>query len=203
MIFPIRPTRVQHSARELAARGLVASRASRQARRRLGYASLLLAVTFASCTGAAPPPQKPTGKEFQPAAIPITSTLVTQGNIAATLVYSGNVQSRAQVSVVPRITGRVERLTVDIGDEVPQGEVIAELDRAALDTQVQQAEAAVSVAEARLAQTEAGARQEDIEAAEAAVRAAEARLEQARSGARAEEVEAARAQLGQAEARLD
>ena len=203
MIFRIQPTRVQQSAREIAARGLVASRASRMARRRLGYASLLLAVTFASCTSAAPPAQKPTGKEFQPAAIPITSTLVTQGTIAATLVYSGNVQSRAQVNVVPKITGRVERLFVDVGDEVRQGETIAELDRATLDAQVQQAEAAVSVAQARLTQTQVGAKQEDIAAAEATVRQSQARLDQAVAGARPEEISAARAQVGQAQTRLE
>ena len=160
-------------------------------------------MTFASCTSAAPPPQKPTGKEFQPAAIPITSALVTQGTIAATLVYSGNVQSRAQVNVVPKITGRVERLFVDVGDEVRQGETIAELDRATLDAQVQQAEAAVSVAQARLTQTQTGAKQEDIDAAEATVRQAQARLDQAIAGARQEEISAARAQVGQAQSRLE
>jgi HlyD family secretion protein len=172
-------------------------------RRRLGAIALLLVVAVVSCTPGGTTPPKPTGKEFAPAPIPITSALVVQGSIAATLVYSGNVQSRSQVNVVPKITGRVERLYVDIGDEVRQGEVIAELDRASLDAQVQQAEAAVSVAQARLDQVEAGAKPEDIEAAAASVRAAQARLDQAQSGARPEEIAAARAQVGQAQSRLD
>lgn len=171
--------------------------------RRLGAVSLILVVAVVSCVPSAQTPPKPTGKEFQPAAIPITSALVTQGSIAATLVYSGNVQARSVVNVVPKITGRVERLYVDIGDEVRQGEVIAELDRASLDAQVQQSEAAVSVARARLSQVQAGSKAEDIEAAAAAVRSAEARLDQARSGAREEEIAAARAQVGQAQSRLD
>ncbi|MFN8636709.1 MAG: efflux RND transporter periplasmic adaptor subunit [Chloroflexota bacterium] len=171
--------------------------------RRLGGIALLLVIAVVSCTPAAQTPPKPTGKDFAPAAIPITSALVTQGNIAATLVYSGNVQARSQVNVVPKITGRVEQLFVDIGDEVRQGEIIAQLDRAALDAQVTQAEAAVSVAQARLAQVQAGSKAEDIEAAAASVRAAEARLDQARSGARAEEIAAARAQVGQAQSRVD
>src|SRR3954452_19204309 len=172
-------------------------------RRRLGGIALLLVIAVVSCTPAATTPAKPSGKDFAPAAIPITSALVVQGSIAATLVYSGNVQSRSQVNVVPKITGRVERLYVDIGDEVRQGEVIAELDRAALDAQVQQAEAAVSVAQARLQQTQTGSKAEDIEAAAAAVRSAEARLDQARAGGRAEQIAAARAQVGQAQSRLD
>ena len=147
--------------------------------------------------------QSPSARISPAAAIPITVALVTQGNIAATLVYSGNVQSRSQVNVVPKITGRVEKLYVDIGDEVRQGEVIAELDRAALDAQVQQSEAAVSVAQARLQQVQAGSKAEDIEAAAAAVRSAEARLDQARAGGRVEQIAAARAQVGQAQSRLD
>src|SRR3954470_5836135 len=174
-----------------------------QMQRRLGGIALLLVIAVVSCTPAATTPPKPSGKEFGPAPIPITSALVTQGNIAATLVYSGNVQSRSQVNVVPKITGRVERLYVDIGDEVRQGEVIAELDRAALDAQVQQAEAAVSVAQARLQQTQTGSKAEDIEAAAAAVRSAEARLDQARAGGRVEQIAAARAQVGQAQSRLE
>jgi len=162
-----------------------------------------MVVAVVSCTPAAQAPPKPVGKDFQPAAIPITTALVTQGSISATLVYSGNVQSRSTVNVVPKITGRVERLYVDIGDEVRQGEVIAELDRAALDAQVQQAQAAVNVAQARLQQTQAGAKQEDIDAAAAAVRAAQARLEQAQSGGRVEQIAASRAQVGQAQSRLD
>ena len=152
-------------------------------RRRLGAVALILVIAVVSCTPAATTPPKPTGKDFAPAAIPITTAVVTQGSIAATLVYSGNVQARSTVNVVPKITGRVEQLMVDIGDEVRQGEVIAQLDRAALDAQVQQAEAAVTVAQARLAQVQAGSKAEDIEAAEASVRSAEARLDQARSGA--------------------
>ena len=171
--------------------------------RRIGALALILVTGVVSCTAPAPTPPKPGDKQFGPPAIPITAAMVMQGSIAATLVYSGNVQSRAQVNVVPKITGRVERLFADIGDELRQGEVIAELDRASLDTQVQQAEAAVSVAQARLSQVQAGSKEEDIEAAAAAVRSAQARLDQARSGARAEEVAAARAQVGQAQARLD
>src|ERR1700748_349311 len=89
-----------------------------QMRRRLGAIAILLVIAVVSCTRSAHTPLKPSGKDFGQAPIPITSALVTQGSIAATLVYSGNVQSRSQVNVVPKITGRVEKLYVDIGDEV-------------------------------------------------------------------------------------
>lgn len=135
--------------------------------------------------------------------MPVTVGRVETGEISGLLVYSGNVQARSNVNVVPRISARMEQLYVDVGDELDIGQVIAELDHATLDTQVQQAEAAVTVAQARLASTQAGAKPEDIAAAEANVRVSQARLDQVRSGARPEEVGAQRAVVGAAENRLD
>jgi multidrug efflux pump subunit AcrA (membrane-fusion protein) len=171
--------------------------------RTIGSLALVLLIAAVSCTPATPVVPRTGGRDVPSAPVPITSALVTQGSIAATLGYAGNVQARSQVAIVPKIAGRVERLYVDTGDEVRQGDAIAELDRAALDAQVAQAEAAVRVMQARLQQVQAGAKPEDIDAAAAVVGAAQARLEQARSGARDEQIAAARAQVGQAQSRLD
>src|SRR4051794_3876679 len=70
-------------------------RNGRRMQRRLGAIALTLFIPGGSSPPAAPTTPKPTGKEFQPAPTPITSALVTQGNTAATLVYSGNVQARS------------------------------------------------------------------------------------------------------------
>jgi RND family efflux transporter MFP subunit len=104
--------------------------------------------------------------------------------------------------VVSTVGGRIVHL-LDLGDEVHEGDPIAELDRGAFDTQVQQAEAAVRAAQARYNQIKAGAKPEEIQAAQVTVRAAQSRLEQARSGARPEEIAAASAQVDQAQSRLD
>src|SRR5215210_6925451 len=203
-------------------RGWVDPHGGGQMRRRLGGIALLLVVAVVSCTPAGTTPPKPSGKEFGPAPIPITSALVAQGSIAATLVYNGNVQSRSQVNVVPKITGRVERLYVDIGDEVRQGEVIADVDRATLDAQVEQAEsrvdallagpkpddatgldAAVDQARAAVDQTRA-----QLAAAQAALTETTYRLSQARAGlggpnTRAEDIASAQASVNAARSRLD
>ena len=87
--------------------------------------------------------------------------------------FSGVIEG-TKVNVVTEIGGRVAGLAADEGDTVTAGQPIATLDEAALTSQVKQAQAAVSAAEANLAQVKAGSRTEAIEAAVAAVQQAEA-----------------------------
>ncbi len=166
--------------------------------------SVLLIAVF-SCAPPGPdlPTPKPTPRESPTPVVPISSAITSRGPIAAALVYTGTVRARAQANVVSTIGGRVGRMYVDLGDEVRQGETIAEIERGAFDAQVGQAEAAVIAAQARLSQVQAGSKPEDIQAAQAAVRNAQVRLQQARAGARPEEVAAASSQMEQAQSRLD
>jgi multidrug efflux pump subunit AcrA (membrane-fusion protein) len=154
-----------------------------------------------SCIGApGAPSTKPSGKtELAP--VSVGSALVIRDILSPTLSYSGNVQARTQVNLVPRISARLEKLSADVGDEVKAGDIIAELDHAQLDAQVQQAEAGLTAAEAKLEVTQASAKQEDVDAAKAVVDQALVRLNQARAGGRPEEVAAAQAQAAQAESK--
>ncbi|MBP7686279.1 MAG: efflux RND transporter periplasmic adaptor subunit [Thermoflexales bacterium] len=79
-----------------------------------------------------------------------------------------------QVEVVAEVSARVMTIAADEGERVNAGEVVVTLDDAALAMQVKQAEAAVSVAQANLAQVKASARQEAIDAAQAALKQAAA-----------------------------
>ncbi|HTP11706.1 MAG TPA: efflux RND transporter periplasmic adaptor subunit [Anaerolineae bacterium] len=72
------------------------------------------------------------------------------------------------------IGGRITNIAADEGDMVKQGQPLVTLDDAALQAQVKQAQAALSAAEANLAQVKAGTRQEAIDAAEAALQQAQA-----------------------------
>jgi len=87
--------------------------------------------------------------------------------------FSGVIEG-TKVNVVTELGGRITNLAVDQGDSVTAGQPIVTLDEAALLDQVKQAQAAVSAAEANLAQVKAGSRAEVIEAAAAAVQQAEA-----------------------------
>ncbi len=79
-----------------------------------------------------------------------------------------------QVEVVAEVSARVMTIAADEGERVNAGEVVVTLDDAALAMQVKQAEAAVSAAQANLAQVKASARQEAIDAAQAALKQAAA-----------------------------
>jgi HlyD family secretion protein len=87
--------------------------------------------------------------------------------------YSGVLEG-TKVNVVSEVGGRITDIAVDEGDAVTPGQPIVTLDDAALHAQVKQAEAALSAAEADLAQVKAGTRQEAIDAAEAAWQQAQA-----------------------------
>ena len=145
---------------------------------------------------------KPSGKP-EVAAISVGTSLILRDILSPTLSYSGNVQARSSVNLVPKISARLEKLNADIGDDVSSGEVVAELDHAQLDAQVMQSQAAVTAAQAKLEQTQASAKQEDIDAAKAVVDQSRAKLDQARAGGRPEEVAGAQAQLAQAQANAD
>jgi multidrug resistance efflux pump len=101
-----------------------------------------------------------------------------RGQVLAT----GNVRPQvgAEVKVGTRISGRVEKVLVDIGDRVEKGQILAELEKHELQSAVDKAAAALTAARAKLALLRKGARNEEIAAAEAAVDQAQAVLHTAR-----------------------
>lgn len=79
-----------------------------------------------------------------------------------------------KANVMAEVGGRITDIAVDEGDAVKQEQPIVTLDDAALQSQVKQAQAALSAAQANLAQVKAGTRREAIEAAEAALQQTQA-----------------------------
>ena len=74
-----------------------------------------------------------------------------------------------EITVAAEVGGRIEAVAVDEGDSVTKGQELVRLDRATLDAQIAQAQAARATAQAQLAQVKAGARAEDIRQVEAAL----------------------------------
>jgi multidrug resistance efflux pump len=99
--------------------------------------------------------------------------LATPEAAKAGIAASGFIEVR-QVEIAPEVSGRLARLMVDEGDQVNEGQVLAEIDADILDAQIHEAMASVAMSEAQLARVEAGARVEDIAVAAAAVTMAEA-----------------------------
>lgn len=162
---------------------------------------LLLSSTIVILTACAPPstaPATPTPVR----AVAVQAAPVQRTALRQTLTLTGDVRSQAQVPVVARVGGRVEKVLVEVGQTVPAGAVLAELETATLQAQLAQAQAALEMAQARLAQLKALPRPEQVAQAEANLRAAQARLAQLKALPRPETVAQARANLEMAQARL-
>lgn len=85
-----------------------------------------------------------------------------------------------EVRVAPLIGGTILSVCCREGVAVQAGEVLVKIDTTDLELQLQQAEAAVRVAEARERLTRSAARREDLQGAQQAVRAAQVQLETAK-----------------------
>ncbi len=73
---------------------------------------------------------------------------VTRGNIARSVVATGKIQPRAKVDVKSKASGIVQKILVDYGDRVKQGQVLVELDKEELQAQVREATATLDAAQA-------------------------------------------------------
>ena len=136
------------------------------------------------------------------AAVSVKTATVSQGPISSSISYSGSVTSVSSVNVLPKASGRITKLNVDVGSPVKAGEVIAQLDDASQKAAVAAAQANVDAASAKLASMEAGPRSEQVAQAQLAVDAAAAKLESVKNGARPEQISAAQAQVDSAKANV-
>jgi len=102
------------------------------------------------------------------------------------LEASGSIEA-VEVRVAAEVTGRVSVLLAAQGDSVRAGEPLLRLDESALLADMAQAEAAVDVARAALAEARAGPRASEIEAQEAAVGQAMAQVQAAATALRSAE----------------
>jgi RND family efflux transporter MFP subunit len=136
-------------------------------------------------------------------AVSVKTASVSQGPIGSSLSYSGDVKAASSVSVLPKGSGRIESLPVDVGSRVSKGDSLAVLDSASLRASLSQAEANLAAAQAKYDSLAAGPRAEAVSQAGIALDSAQARADLLRKGARAEQLDAARASLDSARASLD
>jgi HlyD family secretion protein len=131
-------------------------------------------------------------------------------SLAAEITVVGNLIGDATVSVVPRAAGRLQDLSVRLGDRVNRGQRIAKIEDFEIVEQVKQAEAAQEVSLATIRQREA-----DLQLAETNVERSRSLFErqllpkqtlddnEARYQAALAQLDLARAQTTQSKARLD
>ena len=127
--------------------------------------------------------EKPAAEQAETAAVlkPVEVTKAKRGEIRSELELSGTIQAASQVSVFPKIAGRLIVLNVDEGDKIKEGTSLATVEHEELELAVQQAEATLEAAEIAYSQTKQLAKvrvQSQIAQARAQLRAAEIALQQ-------------------------
>jgi RND family efflux transporter MFP subunit len=130
--------------------------------------------------------------------------------VAEHVTVVGNLIGEATVEVVPKVSGRLQSVSVKLGDRVNDGQPIAVIEDREIREQVKQAEASFEVARASVRQREA-----DLKFAETALERARSLFDRqllpkqglddadARYQAAVAQVDLARAQFSQAQARQD
>src|SRR5262249_60049913 len=121
------------------------------------------------------------------AAAPVSAQVASRGDIQQTLAYSGDIRAREQISVLPKATGRVDRMLIDVGSQVKAGDTLAVLEQDNAQINELQSRANLAGAEAKLATLQAGPKADDVAAAEAALVQQQGKLQNMQDGGRAED----------------
>lgn len=106
----------------------------------------------------------------------VQNELMASGN-----VYSGVIKPNEEIKLIPKLSGTVVELPVEVGDRVEKGQVLLKLDDKDLVNSVKKAEAAVAAAEANIGSAEAGHKSSVVQS-ESGVVQAKSSMVQAQSG---------------------
>jgi len=90
---------------------------------------------------------------------------VTRGNVARSVVATGKIQPITKVEVKSKASGIVERLFVDINNQVHKGQQLAQLDQQEIVAQVEAQHAQLASAEANVGTYQANVEQDKVNAA--------------------------------------
>ena len=82
------------------------------------------------------------------AAVAVETAPIKQDRLLDQGLFTGSLIAQSKFSVNPKISGRIRLLIADIGDEISNGKVVAELDDEELKLSVKQAEADLEIARA-------------------------------------------------------
>jgi len=107
---------------------------------------------------------------------------VIRGNISQEIAETGQVKKGEEINLSFKNSGRVEKIYVEVGDQVESGENLAKLETTELTIQLQEAKAASDIAQAKLNKLSTGPTQEEIKIAQTAVKNSQVSLDTARQG---------------------
>jgi HlyD family secretion protein len=89
---------------------------------------------------------------------------VTRGDVARSVVATGKIQPITKVEVKSKASGIVEKLYVDINNQVRKGQELAQLDQVEIAAQVEAQRAQLAAAEANVSTYEANVEQDKVNA---------------------------------------
>ena len=95
---------------------------------------------------------------------PIKLAKVEKGDLAKSVVATGKITPITKVEIKSKASGIVEKLYVDTGDHVKQGQVLAELDRVEIQAQVNSSKAQLLSSQANLKSAEADEKRAEVDA---------------------------------------
>ncbi len=142
--------------------------------------------------------------------MPVEFAVAKRAPMSEQILVVGNLIGAATVEVVPKVNGRLQSITVKLGDSVRRGQLLAKVEDFEIQEQVRQAEASFRVGEATIRQREA-----DLKLAKTNLDRSRSLYErqllpqqtyddtEARHQASLAQLDLARAQFEQAKARLD
>jgi HlyD family secretion protein len=134
----------------------------------------------------------------------ITVIRAVSGPITEHAVVTGNLVAREEILVSPQIDGyAVDKILVEEGDRVAEGQVLAELSRTTIDTSLAQNEAQTARAEAAIAQAQSSIAEAQANKDQAASAFARSRTLQKSGNATADTLDQREANAKMADARLD
>ena len=107
--------------------------------------------------------------------------LLEQGDLTVTVSGSGNIEVANELKLTFSLVGKVDKIYVEEGDEVSEGEVLAELDTDALELALNEAQATLNQAQvtSNQAQIAVAQAQADVTQAQAGVTQAQVNLKNA------------------------
>jgi len=112
-----------------------------------------------------------------PAPVVQQTATVARGSIVASVNATGSAQALTTNRLNFKANGRIADVSVNVGDSVKAGQLLARLDTSDLELAAEQARVQVLASQAKLDQIRAGARPEDVEVAQSNLASARARLE--------------------------
>ena len=80
------------------------------------------------------------------AEVTLETASVSRGEISRSVTATGTVESKTQVDVGTQVTGIIDKLYVDFNDRVEKGQLIAEIEKTLLESELKSANAAMESA---------------------------------------------------------